>query len=717
MASNMKFKKAYLPAPLAAAPLAVAMATMLYLPAPLAAAQQQHQLPYAAGDYGGVGLLQTPTARMNKEGEFSLHYSDTQEYRRMAATLQLFPWLETSARYTDIRYRLYSQSPGFSNNQTLKDKGFDAKILLWQESDWLPQVAVGFRDLAGTGIFAGEYVVANKRFGDFDFSLGMGWGYLGRRDNIKNPFCEVADRFCDRTGGFTGSGGKFEIDKWFRGPAALFGGVNYYTPLEGLTLQAEYDPNDYQQDNAGRAIVVDSPWNLGAHYAYSDNLSFNLGYQRGNTLSFGFTLQTNFDTLWTPKVDRPPRKAQLEQSPAASLSDVDMQKLSADILLESGFVVTDVAEQHSTVTLYGYHSRFRDHESAVDRAARVLADSLPESAQRYEFAEVSNGFALMQHNVNAEQFKKAYRGESMLPLETTDAISTSNVRRGSNRMYSSAEQTDSEVTNFTYQFKPFVSQSFGGPETFVFYQVGVMANLSYQLDDHFDISGKIGLNIHNNYDEFNFLVDAYAETLPRVRTRIREYNVGTDLWIEELQANYNHQFSDNHYATVYAGYFERMFAGVGAEYLYRPLNSDIALGLDLNYVKQRDPYSEFGLEDYSVLTGHASLYWDLPYVDDSKLIVRAGRFLAKDIGTHIEFTHTFNTGITAGAYAAFTNVSAEEYGEGSFTKGFYLTIPFDVLFNESSKGVGGFAWSPLFRDGGQMLYRSRQLYYMTESRD
>jgi hypothetical protein len=698
------------------APLAVLMALAVAVPAPLAWAQKV-PAPYASGDYGGMGLMQTPTARMNKEGEFSLHYSDTQEYRRMAATLQLYPWLEATARYTDIRYRLYSQFPGFSNDQSYKDKGFDVKLLLLQERDWLPQVAVGFRDLAGTGIFAGEYVVANKRFGDFDLSLGMGWGYLGRRDNIKNPFCEVADRFCDRTGGFTGSGGKFEIDKWFRGPAALFGGVNYYTPIDGLTLQAEYDPNDYQRDNAGRPIVVDSAWNVGAHYSYTDNLTFNLGYQRGNTLSFGFTLRTNFDTLWTPKTDLPARKAKLEQSPAQSLTDVDMQKLSADILTESGFVVTDVAEQQSTVTLYGYQSRFRDYENAVDRAARVLADTLPESIKRYEIAEVSRGFALVQHNVNATQFKAAYRGESMQAQATSDAITTSNVRRGAERIYSSNDNQAAEAIKFTYQFKPFINQAFGSPETFYFYQVGVMTNLNYQLEDNFDISGKIGVNLHNNYDEFNFLVDAYDEALPRVRTRIREYNVGTDVWIEELQANYSHQFTDNQYATLYAGYFERMFAGVGAEYLYRPLNSDIAVGIDVNYVKQRDPYSEFGLEDYSVVTGHASLYWDLPYVDDSKLILRAGRFLAKDVGTHIEFNHTFATGITAGAYAAFTNVSAEDYGEGSFTKGFYLTIPFDVLFTKSSKGSGGIAWSPLFRDGGQMLHRSRQLYYMTESRD
>lgn len=689
------------------------------VPAPLAAplASDSEPYRYSAGDYGGVGLLQTPTARMNSQGEFTINYSDTQEYRRLAATMQLFPWLEATARYTDIRYRLYSNDPGFSGDQTLKDKGFDAKLLMWQESQWLPQVALGFRDLAGTGIFAGEYVVANKRFGDFDFSAGIGWGYLGRRDNIKNPFCEIADRMCTRPGGFTGSGGKFEVDQWFRGPAALFGGVQYDTPIKGLTLKAEYDPNDYQQDNAGRPIIVDSAWNFGAHYNYSDNLSFSAGYQRGNTFSFGFTLRTNFNTMYTPKVEAAPRKAQLAQSPTSSIDDVDFDQLKARLYLESGFVVTDVAKDDSIVTFYGYQSKYRDAEHGVDRAARVLADTLPEDISRYEFATLQDGFALNQYNVNAEQFKRAYRGEAAAYTETTDAISASNVRRGSQRIFQ-REQPEP----LSYGMRPFLSQSFGSAETFYFYQLGLLASAQYQVDDNLIVTGKMGINLLNNFDQFNYLIDSYPETLPRVRTRIREYAIGGDVWLDELTAHYTHQFGDNHYALASVGYFERMFAGAGAEYLYRPLYSDFAFGVDLNYVKQRDPYSFFGIEDYGVVTGHASMYWDIPYLSNdpnqqSTLIVRAGRFLAEDVGTHIEFKHTFASGITAGAYAALTNVSAEEYGEGSFTKGFYLTIPFDVLFEQSSRTTGGIGWSPLFRDGGQMLYRNRQLYYMTELRD
>ncbi|WP_167347667.1 YjbH domain-containing protein, partial [Type-D symbiont of Plautia stali] len=130
-------------------------------------------------DFGGVGLMQTPTARMAKEGEFSLNFRDNDQYRYYSASLQLFPWLETTVRYTDVRTRRYSAVEGFSGNQSYKDKAFDVKLRLWQESYWLPEVAVGSRDLGGTGLFDSEYLVATKAWGPFDFTMGIGWGYLG----------------------------------------------------------------------------------------------------------------------------------------------------------------------------------------------------------------------------------------------------------------------------------------------------------------------------------------------------------------------------------------------------------------------------------------------------------------------------------------------------------------------------------------------------------
>ena len=107
---------------------------------------------------GGNGLIQTPTARMRDEGGMAINYTDNGEYRFWSVNIQLYDWMEATARYTDVRTRLYSQVESFSGDQTLKDKGLDVKFRLWKESYYLPDISVGFRDFGGTGFFESEYV-------------------------------------------------------------------------------------------------------------------------------------------------------------------------------------------------------------------------------------------------------------------------------------------------------------------------------------------------------------------------------------------------------------------------------------------------------------------------------------------------------------------------------------------------------------------------------
>ncbi|MDP5185528.1 MAG: YjbH domain-containing protein, partial [Alishewanella sp.] len=206
---------------------------------------------------------------MAADGDLSLNYTDNEEYRLWSVSIQLFPWMEATARYTDVRNRLYSDSASFSGDQTYKDKGIDVKFRLLQESRYLPEVSLGFKDFGGTGLFESEFLALSKRYGNLDFHLGMGWGYLGTAGNITNPFCEVRDSFCNRPGGFSGSGGKIDYQRFFKGSASVFGGITYQTPWQPLVLKLEYEGNDYTEDFAG-VLAQDSRWNIGAAYQWDD---------------------------------------------------------------------------------------------------------------------------------------------------------------------------------------------------------------------------------------------------------------------------------------------------------------------------------------------------------------------------------------------------------------------------------------------------------------
>ncbi|GEA60104.1 hypothetical protein VCO01S_12970 [Vibrio comitans NBRC 102076] len=93
-----------------------------------------------------------------------------------------------------------------------------------------------------------------------------------------------------------------------------------------------------------------------------------------------------------------------------------------------------------------------------------------------------------------------------------------------------------------------------------------------------------------------------------------------------------------------------------------------------------------------------------------------GEFLAGDIGARLDFSKQFDSGVIAGVFASFSDLTPEEYGEGSFTKGFYISIPFDVMTVRPSQNRANFTCLPITRDGGQMLQRKYELFEVTDAR-
>ena len=127
-------------------------------------------------NYGTIGLIQMPTARSLSAGTVAFSWSDNKPYQRGSILAYPFRWLEASYQYTDMENALYSDVAAFSGDQTYKDKSFDAKFIIMMETKNLPAVAIGFRDLAGSGYFSSEYIVATKKIKNIDYTFGLGWG-------------------------------------------------------------------------------------------------------------------------------------------------------------------------------------------------------------------------------------------------------------------------------------------------------------------------------------------------------------------------------------------------------------------------------------------------------------------------------------------------------------------------------------------------------------
>ena len=61
-------------------------------------------------------------------------------------------------------------------------------------------------------------------------------------------------------------------------------------------------------------------------------------------------------------------------------------------------------------------------------------------------------------------------------------------------------------------------------------------------------------------------------------------------------------------------------------------------------------------------------------------------------------------------FATKTNLSAEEFGEGSFDKGFYLSIPTKLFYSDFTSGFISFGLHPLTKDGGALLNQLNGLH-------
>ena len=657
----------------------------------------------SASNWGNVGLLQTPTARMQEAGYFGLGIHRTWPYGISSIMLQPLPWLETGFRYTNISNQLYG--PAYlSGDQSYKDKSIDVKLRAWRESDWLPEVAVGWRDMAGTGLFSSEYVVASKRIGRFDWSAGLAWGYLGNRDSLtKNPLSRVLGKGFDVRQNDVGNGGSFATGSWFHGPASLFGGVEYQTPWDNWVLKAEYDGNNYKAEPLGNSFPAKSPINWGVVYRPSRGFDVSAGIERGNTWAFGLTFYTDLSGLNMPKVSDPALPAVTKARPAQT---PNWNQTAQDVEKYTQWHVAQIYQADSkTLVVVADRTQNPYPQVRLDKAMTVIHLDAPVGIENVEIQHRNMGEVLAVQRVDREAWVQAQTEPARTQEVQLPAASTYDPQPREAVQPVLVQNTTASYVEPGLDF----IQTLGGPDGFILYQLSAVMRTGLKLPGDMELKGMVRANVMNNYNKFKY--DA-PSNLPRVRTNMREYYTTSTLTMTNLSLSKTSRISRDWYGAVYGGYFEEMFGGLGGEVLYRQPGSRWAVGADMNQVKQRSFEQNFSYGDYKVNTGHITGYWSTP-IEGVHASLNVGKYLAGDRGATLTVAKVFANGAVMGAYATKTNVSADVFGEGSFDKGIFWAIPFDAFLTSSSRSYANFLWKPLSRDGGARVARPVNLFNET----
>lgn len=652
-------------------------------------------VPYSSSNWGYVGLLQTPTARMQNTGNAGVSMGAVYPQTHVNVFFQPLAWVEMGVRYTDISNRSYGPV-SFSGDQTYKDKSIDLKLKLLSESDRLPELAVGWRDIGGTGLFSSEYLAGNKRFGPVDYSLGLAWGNLGGRADMRNPLSHVfGRRFDNRTFSGGDNGGEFSTGTWFHGPTALFAGLSYQSPWN-TEFKLEWDSNNYRNEPQNNNFNAKTPVNAGVSYHWKPGIDLNAGLIRGNTLMFGFSVFTDLSNMYMPKNFDPPVTATVKQPDKTTHNwNHTVSEIETHTQWRVNQIVQDEASKKIALRINNSKSVYP--QTRINKAMAVLNRDASADIDKFDFQFIATGETLATQTVDRSDWVKSLTEPAR--TQETHQLPTVNyeVRPAT------SEKPLSDLKDEVLNLEPGLDFSYvlQGPDAFVIYRFDAALNASADLPWGIEMKGKTRLALFGNYGDFH---NSGSSDLPRVRTYLREYFVTSNVTVTNLTLNKSNRLTRDVFASVYGGFMEEMFAGAGSEILYRQPGSAWALGLDVNHVQQRDFAQDFHLRNYQVNTGHLTSYWQTPY-ENIQASLSVGQYLAGDKGATLTLSKLFHNGASMGVFATRTNVSAATYGEGSFDKGIFLRIPFDAFMPKSSMLHAAFNWRPLTRDGGAKLNR------------
>jgi hypothetical protein len=608
-------------------------------------------------NHGITGLINLPSARFQPEstGGITFFYGDPDQ--KITFTSSPYNWMEASVFYTNIKDKEYGS--GFK--QDYKDKGFNIKLRIKEEGKY-PAVAVGINDIAGTGFYSSEYIVASYGIGNIDMHAGMGWGTLNGTEDFKNPLIFLDERFRNRPTEFEDQGGQFQLSRYFsNNKVSNFFGASYALN-DRVLLKYEYDTTvdpglvSYENFSSRNSFSVE--------YKINKTFRFGISFERENYIGLKFNYKKTANSF---KKDI--SYVQLDEN---EKKQSDKYEKLVTSLGRNGIGVNKISESKNSIALEV--SQFQ-HPS-IEILKEIIAISSEESGiekniyTRYKTADL-NAYDEIDDELelNAEII---YQRKSTRKLNSKNII---NIR-------------------------PYVASR----EYFLRWAVMFENNSEYIYSDSLLFSSNLKHAIYSNLDDLYVPAkDTYPE---QVRSDVKDYlnNFNNGIIIGRAQFDFHKTLKNHNHIMLTGGILEEMFSGIGFEYLNFNPSNNYAFGFEYFKAAKRDYELKFGHTGYRQDTGFLNFYYRnynfIPF--DAKLSY--GKYLAGDKGYTFEIYRKYQNGASFGVFVTKTNVSAEQFGEGSFDKGIYFNFPF------TSNNLLNYTWRPLTKDPGAKLNRKHTLH-------
>jgi hypothetical protein len=367
-------------------------------------------------------------------------------------------------------------------------------------------------------------------------------------------------------------------------------------------------------------------------------------------------------------------------------------------------IIQAISFSAAEAIVYYSNINYFSEVAALERLTRVLMTDGPREIEKFRLIETLGGVPQREFDLLRAPAERSFAQTAKLDFASNMTAAPASMQ---NAVLNAGVR--GTYPRFSWEIFPQFRQQLFDPTNPFGVQFLAAASGTIELLPGLSMMGEAEASIWDTFD----VRRAADSDLPHVRTDFLKYFTEGKNGIGALETAYRFRLSPNIFATIKAGYLESMFAGMGAEVLWRPEGQRWALGGDIYEVQKRNFDRLFGLQSYRVLTGHVSLYYASPWYNlDFQL--RAGRYLAGDRGITFVATRHFSTGVEIGAFFTKTNVSAARFGEGSFDKGIILRIPLGWTAPIDTQSQLNMEIRPIQRDGGQILAGDATLFDETE---
>jgi Exopolysaccharide biosynthesis protein YbjH len=651
------------------------------------------------------GYFSMPSARMGQEGETAGGYGYIPPYIHYSVRFQLVDFLEVTGNY-----RIFKgvadpvlTHHGFGD---FSDKGANVKLSLFspEASRYkLPGFAIGFEDFLGTRAFKAFYFVATQVFLDQNVELSLGFG----TDRIRG----------------------------------LFGGMSWmpfrhyqWKYLRSLAFVLEYDAIPYHDQTIekhpkGRHKFTH--WHLGVKYRLLDNIDLSLAYIRGEKLAF--TLSTFYNFGMTkgiiPKFQDPlPYRAPVINQPIDGLrpEDVVAQEFFY-AMRHQGFEVREIwlsyRENKKILRFKVTNALYREEKEMRTRLQSVLGALAPDNVDII-IVTLDIITIPIQEVTYQTEFLRRFRQQEMGRYEL-DLVSPWHEVTYINP-YESKLLFKQRAEWYNIEVMPKTQTLFGSALGKFKYALGLSLGINGFLFDNIYYSTKFGyfaLSDLHHISDFDIL---NPSQIINVRSDSINYFKQKSITIDEAYAEKIWNWGKGWYTRLSLGLFEQMYGGVAVEWLYYPVGSDFAIGMDLALLKKRHPEGIGFTNEIRKLKGFHPTYRKYTATQfflnlyynwrpaDLQFKMSIGRFLAYDIGVRTEVSRYFPSGLQLGFWYTYTNGKDRINNSIYHDKGLFFSIPLDIFYTKTSRSRWGYGMAAWLRDVGARAFTGAEIHYLID---